>query len=201
MQLRSGSLFATTFTPMNNELTNLLPLERQASLGREYKLRVGTVAALLVTLLALISAALRIPTYVFVTQAITSKEARLSSVEAALAASDSAAITARLSALTSDEAMLTTLSKLPTASGVLRTILAVSRSGVSLSSLGYTSAAGSKPGAITLSGKASTRDTLRAYQVALQGVSGVKSASVPVSAFAGDADIPFVMTLNLTPLP
>ena len=77
--------------------------------------------------------------------------------------------------------------------------LAVPRPGVTLSSFTYVPAAGTNPGTLAISGRAATRDALRSYQLALQSAALARSAVLPVSAYAPDANIAFTVTVTLVP--
>lgn len=184
---------------MHNELTNLLPPERQRLLAREYVERLGVVSVALAIILVLISAVLLLPTYVFLIKSADAKETRLSAIDSTLSSANETTLSARLVSLTSDATTLKTLSEKPSASGVVRTVLGVPHLGVTLSSLSYTPAAGTTPGTLTISGSAATRDTLRSYQLALQGAPFALSAVLPVSAYAKDTDIAFTIIVTLAP--
>lgn len=183
---------------MNSDLTNLLPIERQSALAREYVLRVGVVAMVLLTILVFMAAALLVPAYVYLTKAANLKQVRLTAISASLSSSDGAALSARLATLTSNATTLSTLVKSTTASSVIRQILTVPHTGVLLSGLSY-SASTKTPLTITLTGVATTRDTLRSYQLALQSAPFIRSAIVPVSVFAQDINIGFTMSVTLSP--
>ena len=184
---------------MHNELTDLLPPERQSALLHDYYFRLSVIFALLVSILVLISATLLLPTYVFLAKSAGTKEARLASIESALSSADEKELSARLAALTRDAAALNALADIPSASGIFRTVLAVSRPGITLSGFAYTPAGDKAPRVLILSGAAATRDALRSYQLALQGASFALSATLPVSAYAKDTDIAFAITVTLAP--
>jgi Tfp pilus assembly protein PilN len=184
---------------MYNELTNLLPPERQRALSRNYFLRLGVVSAVLLCILTLASAALLLPTYVFLAESTSAKEARLANIESALSSANEKELSVRLAALSGDAATLTALASAPSASTMIRTVLAVSRPGIALSGFAYTPVANKVPGTLTISGIAATRDTLRNYQLTLQRVSFARSATLPVSAYAEDTDIAFTITVTLAP--
>ena len=185
--------------PMYNELTNVLPPERQSALSRAYFLRLGVVSAVLLGILTFISAALLLPTYVFLAKSASVKEARLASIESTLSSADETALSARLAALTSDPAILTALANTPSASNIIRTVLAISRPGITLSDFVYTPAVNKVPGTLIISGTAATRDALRGYQLALQGAPLTLSATLPVSSYAKDANTTFTITVTLAP--
>lgn len=184
---------------MYNELTNLLPPERQRALTRDYFLRLGVVGAVLVNILILASAVMLIPTYVFLAKSAGAKEMRLAAIESTLSSSNEKEISARLAALTADAAILTALSSTPSASSILRTVLDVSRPGITLSGFAYTPAVKKKSRTLLISGTAATRDALRNYQLALQGAPSILSATLPVSAYAKDTDIEFSISTTLAP--
>lgn len=184
---------------MNDELTNLLPPERQRALSREYRLRLSTVAACLLATLTIIAGLLLVPTYVFLSQTITAKQITLANVESILHSSDEEALSSHLASLSNDAATLMALGKAPSASAVIRAVLAVPRSGNTLSGLSYTPAISKAPATLTISGSAVSRDALRSYQLALQSSSFIASADLPVSVYAKDADISFTIIAALIP--
>lgn len=184
---------------MQNEFTNLLPPERQRALARDYYLRLGVVVIILLSILIFAAAVMLLPTYVFLTQSMSAKGARLATIESSLSSANEKELSARLAALASDAEILTALASTPSASRIIRTALAVPRPGVTLSGFGYTPAVKKVPGTLTISGIAATRDALRSYQLALQGAAFALSAVLPVSAYAKDNNITFVITVTLSP--
>jgi hypothetical protein len=184
---------------MDNELTNLLPPERQSALSREYLLRLGVVVAALITALTFAAALLLVPTYIFLGQSASAKATRLASIESVLSSSDEKTLSAQLAALASDAAALVELGNIPSASAILRTALAVPHPGITLSGLTYTPSEAKVPGTLAITGTAATRDALRTYQLAVQSASFAAAADLPVSAYAKDTDITFTITVTLTP--
>ncbi len=199
MPLRSVLRFVTTPSPMYNNVTNLLPLERRRMLSRDFTIRIGVVILVFVTGLTIIAAILLIPTYLFLDTSTSVKEARLANMDSTLSSSDEAALLARLSALSSNTAKLTALADAPSASATISEILAISHPGVSLSGFVYTPSVGNSPTTLIISGSATTRDSLRNYQVTLQGTSFISSATLPVSAYASDTNISFAITVTFAP--
>lgn len=185
--------------PMHNELTNLLPLERRRVFTRDYFLRLGVVGVVLVTILVCAAALLLVPTYVFLTQSTSAKEARLVAMDASLSSSNESTLSTRLAALTAGATVLTTLADTTSASSIMREVLAVPRPGISLSDFTYTPGAPKASGTLVVSGTAATRDALRNYQLALQSSPFVLSAALPVSAYAKDTGITFSITVALAP--
>lgn len=184
---------------MYNDATNLLPPERKRALSRDFSLRIGVVAVVLVTVLTLAAAVLLMPTYVFLKASAGVKQARLASMEAAPSSDNEAALSARLASLSSNAAKLIALSDAPSVSAIISTALAISRPGITLSSLSYTPSVDKSPAILVISGSSSTRDALRNYQLMLQGASFAQSATLPVSAYANDTNIAFTITVTLAP--
>lgn len=184
---------------MGEQLTNLLPPERQRVLGRAYVLRVLVVAVILATTLICAAGALLVPTYVLLHGSETAKRDQLANVESRSAPAADAALTERITALSDSTAVLLALSKTRSVSEVLRAALAVPRPGITLSGFTFSPSAGKRADTLTLSGSSIKRDALRSYQLALQQASFAQSAVLPVSAYAKDADIPFTITVTLKP--
>lgn len=183
---------------MDNGLINLLPPERQGALAREYHLRLATIAAMLVTALACVAGMFLVPTYLFLVQNAQAKGERLANIEAILSSSDEKELSAHLDALSNDATLLLALARTHT-SATLRTMLAVPRTNIMLSGFTYAAPTAKAPETLTISGTAATRDALRSYQVSLQAAPFAAAVNVPVSAYAKDADIPFVITITLAP--
>ncbi len=184
---------------MDNILTNLLPLERQRTLSRDYFFRLSVVTIVLITILVVVAGLLLLPTHVFLTQSAATKQVHLSNVESILLSSNEAELSTRLAALARDVSVLSALGSAPSASGVLRFALAVPRPGVTLSDFTYTPAKEKTQGILEISGTAATRDALRSYQLALQNASFASAANLPVSAYAKDTGISFTITVTLAP--
>ncbi len=184
---------------MNNELTDLLPWERQQALSREYLLRLGVLVAVLITALTVIAGLLLVPTYMFLLQNAAAKQAHLTNIESILSSADEKTLSAHLAALSNDAAVLMALGATPSASAILRAALAVARPGVTLSGLTYIPAVLKNPGTLAITGIATTREALRSYQLVLQSAPFSAGANLPVSVYAKDADIPFTITVILSP--
>lgn len=184
---------------MSSELTNLLPQERQGRIVREYCLHFGVVATLVLSLLVCVAGVLLFPTYVLLSANETAKEMRLANITSKLSSADEVTLSSRLAILSSNANALVSLSDRPSASLLVHTVLAVPRPGILLTGLSHTVATAKTPGTLTLSGTAATRDALRSYQLALQKAPFARSAELPVSVYAKDANIPFTVTLSLRP--
>jgi len=182
---------------MSNPLTNLLPPERLQLLTREYYFRFGVVVIAAIVVLTSVGALLLMPTYVFLVGSASDKTTRLAHIKATLSSADEVALSSRLAALSRDAAALLALSKRPSVSGAVRSVLAISRPGVKIS--GFTYTPGTTSSVLLLTGVAATRDSLRAYQLALQNMPSANSVTLPVSVYAKDTEIPFTITVTLAP--
>lgn len=184
---------------MHNTLTNLLPSERQRSLTREYALRIAVVAAMLTVVLTIAAGALLMPAYVFLAGSERTKAERLAAIDSAVVPADDAAFAARLATISKNVSALIALSKTPSISALLRETLSIARPGLTLSGFSYAPATAKTAAALTVTGIAATRETLRSYQLALQAAPFARSAALPVSAYAEDTDIPFTITITIAP--
>jgi len=192
---------------MTDDLTNLLPRERRDALARDYLVRLGVVTVAFVAALVFISIILLVPTYVFLRESSQAKTERLANIEATLSSSNEATLSSRLSTLSKNAATLSALAEAPSASALLRSVLSITRPGITLSGFVYTpttlkvssTSTNVVPGTLAITGIARTRDALRNYQLALQGLSVARSADLPVSAYAKDSNITFTITVTLTP--
>jgi hypothetical protein len=184
---------------MNNELTNLLPHERQKMLSRDYILRIGVIVTVLATVLILSSAVLLIPTYVFLSGNASAKKVNLARIEASLSSADEVALSERLAILSENAASLVALSNVKSVSATVREILSVPRPGITIFGISYIPNTEKSSRTVIISGLSATRDSLRSYQLALQGSPFALSAVLPVSAYAKDSNIAFTITVTLAP--
>ncbi|MCX6788011.1 MAG: hypothetical protein NT108_02505 [Candidatus Kaiserbacteria bacterium] len=184
---------------MTNDLSNLLPPERRQALAHEYFLRLGVIVVWFMVALTSIATVLLIPTYVFLSENVHTKQAHLSAIESSFSTTGGSSFSARLLELSNNTETLAALAQTPSVSMLIRAELVLSRPGISLSGFAYTPAAGTKRGILTVSGIAQTRDALRSYQMALSSASFAQSANLPVSAYAKDSHIPFTITITLAP--
>ncbi len=182
---------------MQDERINLLPPERRRVLFREYLLRLAVVATALFTILVVVAGALLIPTYVFLSGSAESKKTRLASIESSLSSIDEESLSARLTALSQNAMTLIELADAPSASKMIRDILSIPRPGISVTGFSYSPKNEKTPATLLVSGNALTRDALRGYQLAVQDSSLVRSATLPVSVYAKDANLPFTISVTL----
>lgn len=184
---------------MNTVRTNLLPPSRLQALSRDYVLRLGVIGLLLMTVLVFVAGLLLVPMYVFLTVNLGAKEASLARVDSAKMSSGESAIADRLTELSKNMGLIAAHKTTPPAIGSIGAVLSIAHPSVTISGIGYERGASTKQIKMTVSGTAATRDALRNYLRTLQTASFIRSADLPVSAYAKNMDIPFVITIALTP--
>jgi Tfp pilus assembly protein PilN len=181
---------------MHPERTNLLPEERVRTLQREYFARLLVVALLLTAVVIGLAGVMLLPTHVFLRDAIAERTEELAAISDEAASAEELAFEARLASLAESTKRITELSSVVSPSKIFSEILLAPRSNIVLTGLSFT--VGTKDGTVAVvNGRAKTRNDLRAYQLVLQGMPFAASASLPVSAYAKDADIDFVITITL----
>ncbi len=186
---------------MMRNLLNLLPPEHMQSLMRAYHLRVVVVVVSVLLFILGVHLALLVPAYIYEQVAIQTREAELAELTAARISEEEKQFDARATLFAADAAYLSRLSEAPSASDALRILLGVSRPGITLQGMTFAIGKGKEPQKITLSGVASTRNTLRQYVGALKDVAGIQGAEVPISTYAQESNIRFTVTLTGTPTP
>ncbi len=188
---------------MYAELTNLLPEDRVRTLRRGYFMRLVAVAVTLLTAIVAITGTLLVPVYVYLKVDEKEKSDELALITRALASTDEVQLDARLTALSKKATLLASLESTTKASAVIRDVLGVARPGITLSGFTLTPVPGAKTSGMNLlvSGTASTRDRLRAYQLALLDAPFVQAADLPISAYAKDTNISFIITITLAQMP
>ncbi len=205
MQRRSGSLSGTLPTFMASNLTNLLPPERRTSLRWQYVVRLGVVALVMVMGLVASAAVLLFPSYVLLTQNEATKQAEVDRLTSSLSTTEERDLSRRLTLLSANAKVLTGLAKTGSLSHTFADLLALPRPGITLTSFSYApevpdqKGKGGSPATVTMTGVATTRDTLRNFQMGLQNTPFVATAALPVSAYAQSSMIPFTITLSLKP--
>jgi Tfp pilus assembly protein PilN len=186
---------------MFTELTNLVPRSKIRKNRREYFVRIAIVSIVVLAVLVGMQFLLLIPSYIYERQMVDAENAQLSKLSATLLNSEGQNVQTRLSALHAKATYLGSLAKVQTASTALRAVLALPRTGITLSGLTFSPPKAGAPGTMQLSGTATTRETLRAYDAALAGLPFVKNADLPISAYAKASDISFAIALTLNPAP
>ncbi len=182
---------------METDRTDLLPLERRHKLHRAYLFRLATVSALFGAALFFIATGLLLPTRLLLGREVKARQTQLMTVGATLSSTADAALSQQLASFKSDVATLATLQDTPMATTVMTEVLAVARPGVVLTGFMYTPAQSKRAGSLSITGIASNRAALQAYQAALQAAPFATSADLPVSAYARAANIAFTITVIL----
>lgn len=163
---------------------------------RDYFFRLGTVIALALVVLLLIHGILLAPAYFNLREAKANEQSRLNSLNERLASSGDQEIIGRLAGLDQETIRLSGLGETPSATAAIRQVLALPRSGVTLSGFSFTPPSGKVQGQLRITGVATSRASLRAYQNTLATVPTVSAVDLPISAYAKESDIPFVVTLS-----
>lgn len=193
--------WASRYENMSPELTNLLPRSEIRAFRRRYFLRVATLGCIMLAGLVIVHGLMLLPSFFFAHNETVRETEQLAGLNASLHTSEETQVRTRLTQLSSNVAYLNKLATSTTASGALRAILAVSRTGITLTGFTVTPPAGTAFGTMRLSGMAATRDSLRAYVLALGALPFVTNADLPISAYAKENNIPFTITLTGTLLP
>lgn len=183
---------------MYPELTNLLPKHLIRAFHRNYLLRVATLACMMLAGLVIVHGLLLVPSYIFVHNEVKREAVQLATLNASSHSMEETQVRARLKALSTNVVYLNQLGTTTAASAALRAVLSVPRSGIKLSGFTFTPPGAKTPGTMGISGMAATRDTLRAYALALGQLPFVTNADLPISAYAQESNIPFTITLTGT---
>ena len=173
---------------------DLLPRPRAARVMRSYFLRLATVATLAVSAALAVHAVLLLPSYLHVRFEVEERERALSELEASLAGGQDQGIKERSERLAKDAAYFSGLAGLPKASRAVAAVIAVPRPGVTLE--GFSFAPGERGASMTVSGRAASREALRAFESRLESEPYVESAELPISAYAAETDIEFSILLT-----
>lgn len=181
---------------MPPELMNLVPSDMTDAFRRDYFIRLATVSMLALAALIVIHGILLAPTYIFLETQIEGRQTQLKEIAASLNTTEEQQVNERLGLLESDTTYLKQLGTATSASGAVTALLGISRPGIHIAGFTFTAPQGSAGVQMTLTGIADTRETLRSYVLALQGVPFISSVDLPVSAYAKDKDIDFTMTLT-----
>jgi hypothetical protein len=180
-----------------HELTNLLPLDRTKKLSQEYLVRIAVIALALLTLLVLIHSALLAPSYIYLSEELATRKAHLEGIASSFASSKEETTQSRLVALSAHSEALLSLVNASKASAAVRSVLSVPRGGVAISGVALTFAE-SGGGIVRISGIAPTRESLRNYHAQLSALPGISKADLPLSVYAAESDLPFLITLTGT---
>lgn len=178
---------------MSAELTNFLPDDRKRAGRADYRYRLTALALAGLGILVVVHGILLIPSYMYLSDKADAERSRIAEFDAADAQSNGTGSASALAHAESDAGRLLAVASSTPASDLFRAVLAVPRSGITVVSFSYS--AGVSP-QMVITGIATTRDALRAYDLSLSALPYVKDASLPLSAFAKDSDIDFSITLT-----
>jgi Tfp pilus assembly protein PilN len=180
---------------MSTELINLLPASKRKILRREYFIRVGTLALLLLALTVVLSGVFMVPTYIFLNQQVSSENFELQRLSKSQTTEEQQEQQESV-ALQTEAAQLTKDGSAPTASALIQTLLAVPHSGIAIQGFIYTPTTATQKGTMAITGTASTRETLRNYDESLSSLPFVTNADLPISDYASESNIDFTITLT-----
>lgn len=182
---------------MTSELTNLLSADRIRAFRRYYFMRLGTLALFVIATLVVVHGILLMPSYFYAKEQSAIHTAHLGEIAAASEREGGESIAARFGSLNENASRALKLLAAPSASAAIRSVLALPRPGITVKRFTFAAPTASrKEGKMTVSGVAATRDALREYHVALQSLSFVEAAELPLGAYANEREIPFVITLS-----
>lgn len=186
---------------MQHELTNLLPYSKIRAFRREYFLRLATVSLFLLAGLIVMHGVLLTPSYIYFNEQIGAKRAQLAQLSASLASGEEQEVGTRLARVEADTEYLKRLDGLPSGTKSMRAVLAVPHVGISLTRFAFTASDKVGESKLSISGVAASRDALQRYNLALGTLPFVSSTDLPISTFAKETDLPFLITLTGTMTP
>lgn len=179
---------------MMPNLTNLLPADRLRSLRQIYFLRLAVVSLVMCAGVIVVHGVLLMPSYLYLDSQVKERTSGLAAIEAQLERSEEKEVSARIASLTVDATYLARLAGLPKASAAVSAVTELPRPGIQLTGFSFAPAEGGAM--MTVSGVATTREALRAYERTLSDQAYITSATLPISAYAKDSDIAFTVTLT-----
>ncbi len=182
---------------MYTELTNLMPVERTRLLTREYLLRLGTIACLMLAGVLVVHGILLLPAHAYMRDQQAVQEKRLAELSSQRATSGFEDVSSRVETLSMQADALASVDDIPSASDTIRALLDFPRPGITLSSFTFMPPSVGGEGQMTLVGIAEARESLRAFDSALSAMPFVVATDLPLSAYAKERDIPFTIALTL----
>ena len=184
---------------MSIQRINLLPESHRHALVRTYYYHLGVMVCVIGTGLAIIGAALLLPTHLLLGHTLEIKRAELATLASSQPTPGEAGVAARLKTLLANVTAITALTHTATLSTTLREVLEVPRVGITVFNINYALGTEVAPNTLMISGTARTRDALHRYQTALQEATFSRTATLPVSSYAKDVEVPFTITVTLAP--
>ncbi|HYE22887.1 MAG TPA: hypothetical protein VEA92_00330 [Candidatus Paceibacterota bacterium] len=180
---------------MSRELTNLLPPEKRRAFTREYFMRLATVTLSLFGVAILMGAAMLVPPYLAFSQELRVKEADLARLNALLDNAQEKEVGERLTRLSDDVEHLSRLKTQSSGTSAVRAVLAVPHEDIRITHIAFTP---SPDGTHTMniSGTAGTRSALQNYDQALAALPFIEATNLPISTYAKEIDLEFIITLT-----
>ncbi|MBV9349529.1 MAG: PilN domain-containing protein [Patescibacteria group bacterium] len=176
-------------------MVNLLPYKARRSLSFLYYARFGTVLLAALAIAVLASAALLVPSYLRAT-AEADAAARYLSASQKADAGNALGANSGLALISEEADILKTYPRSPEVAEALSLVTAQLPKGVTLNNIAITP--GDAGGTMALSGIAVDRESLLSFVSALQKISAFSAVAVPVSALAGESNVPFTLTFPFT---
>jgi hypothetical protein len=177
-------------------MINFLPPEAKAAVRKEYVIRTGSVWAVLLALVALIGAALLIPTYVLLLGQLDALAMEVVETENATSAEAYKIAHSALEKAQTLALQLRVDDTGPTPSQVLRETQKAQTNSISISGFSY-QYSDAAPTAVEIRGVAATREALAQFSAALERNPLFARAEVPVSDLAEARDLPFTLAITL----
>lgn len=181
---------------MSTDLINLLPEDAARSARRSYLLRLATVALGMLAIVIAANGVLLMPVYGYLKQELGQRSARLAELDQALLTTGDQQAIDRLAAIRTGVSYLGHLATSTSATKSVRLVLSVPNTGIHVQSFTFGPSPKGKTYDMRVAGRADTREALRNYDLALSSVPGVSNVNLPVSAYAKENDIDFVITLT-----
>lgn len=179
---------------MITERTNLLPSVRARSLRRLYFMRLAVVGVSLFVAVVFIHGVLLLPSYLYLKDQVHERMTTLEALAQTLSGSEEQEVNARVSALGEESTYLAELADTPKASAAISAVIMLPRPGITLR--GFSFAPGEGGAKMSVSGVATTRESLRSFERALADQPYVTATDLPISAYAKERDIDFVISLT-----
>jgi hypothetical protein len=185
------------YTILENEnMINLLPPEAHARVKREYWVRVFSVWSFLLSVAFFVTALLLTPSYVLLKSELKALELDASTQsdgeEAYLLAEEQIREANEIVKQLDVEEPKVTISE------ILTTVDRIAREGIELRTYSI-AREGRSVNTFQVQGTAASREALAAFKTELERDALFESANVPISDLAREEDLPFVITLTITP--
>jgi len=175
-------------------MINLIPPDAQKQVKREYKIRVASVWLYLLGSAFLIIAILYAPTYVLLRSQLSSfseEYAQANTQDETFKELETA-----INAANETAKLLNTSSNMVLFSTIISELESLTTNGVDITNF-MMSREGSVVNSIVINGDAVSRSSLSSFRDAIEASELFESATLPLSNFAKDRDIPFSITITL----